>query len=68
MCKCFNETLYYVPRITLVRRTRFEVAHQARGFEAGVFDAQGLGRVPVTKLVRNLGVIDSATLQQSKPQ
>jgi mRNA-degrading endonuclease toxin of MazEF toxin-antitoxin module len=54
----------YVPRTTLVRRIRFEVAHQARGFEAGVFDAQGLGGVPVTKLVRNLGVLDSATLQQ----
>jgi mRNA-degrading endonuclease toxin of MazEF toxin-antitoxin module len=43
----------YVPRTTLVRGTRFEVAHQARGFEAAVFDAQGLGGVPVTKLVRN---------------
>jgi mRNA-degrading endonuclease toxin of MazEF toxin-antitoxin module len=54
----------YVPRTTLVRGTRFEVAHQARGFEAGVFDAQGLGGVPATKLVRNLGVLDSATLEQ----
>jgi mRNA-degrading endonuclease toxin of MazEF toxin-antitoxin module len=54
----------YVPRTTLIRGTRFEVPHQARGFEAGVFDAQGLGGIPVVKLVRNLGVIDSTTLAQ----
>jgi mRNA-degrading endonuclease toxin of MazEF toxin-antitoxin module len=54
----------YVSRTTLVRGTRFEVAHQARGFEAGVFDAQGLGGVPVAKFVRNLGVLDSVTLEQ----
>ncbi len=44
----------YVPRTTLHRGTRFEVPHQARGFEPGVFDAQGLGGVPITKLIRNL--------------
>jgi len=54
----------YVPRTTLRRDTRFEVPHQARGLEAGVFDAQGIGGVPVTKLVRRLGVLDSATMQQ----
>jgi mRNA-degrading endonuclease toxin of MazEF toxin-antitoxin module len=54
----------YVPRTTLRRGTRFEVAHQARGFEDGVFDAQGLGGVPITKLVRSLGILDSKTLQQ----
>ena len=36
----------YVPRTTSRRGTRFEVPHQARGFEAGGFDAQGLGTVP----------------------
>jgi mRNA-degrading endonuclease toxin of MazEF toxin-antitoxin module len=54
----------YVPRTTLVRGTRFEVAHQARGFEPGVFDAQGVGGVPVVKLVRNLGVLDLETLER----
>jgi len=54
----------YVPRTAMVRGTRFEVDHQVRGFDAGVFDAQGLGGVPVTKLVRNLGVLDSATFEQ----
>ena len=54
----------YVPRTTMVRGTQSEVDHQVRGFDAGVFDAQGLGGVPVTKLVRNLGVLDSATFEQ----
>jgi len=54
----------YVPRTTLLRNTRFEVAHPARGFDPGAFDAQGLGGVPVTKLLRPLGTLDTATLQQ----
>jgi len=54
----------YVPRTTVPRGTRFEVAHQARGFEPGVFDAQGLGGVPVSKLIRALDVLDSATLKE----
>jgi mRNA interferase MazF len=53
----------YVPRTTSVRGTRFEVPHQARGFEPGAFDAQGIGGVPVVKLVRNLGLLDSETLE-----
>jgi hypothetical protein len=32
----------YVPRTTSLRQTRFEVPHQARGFEAGAIDAQGI--------------------------
>jgi mRNA interferase MazF len=54
----------YVPRTTSLRGTRFEVAHQGRGFETGAFDAQGLGGVPVAKLVRQLGVLDAVTLQK----
>ncbi|HEY3857265.1 MAG TPA: type II toxin-antitoxin system PemK/MazF family toxin [Verrucomicrobiae bacterium] len=54
----------YVPRTTLVRGTRFEVSHEARGFETGVFDAQGLGGVPIVKLVRNMGITDLATLER----
>ena len=54
----------YVPRTTLLRKTRFEVPHPARGFDPGAFDAQGLGGVPVTKLLRRLGTLDTATLQQ----
>jgi mRNA-degrading endonuclease toxin of MazEF toxin-antitoxin module len=54
----------YVPRTTLLRHTRFEVLHQARGFDSGAFDAQGLGGVPVTKLIRPLGHLDATTMQE----
>ena len=54
----------YVPRTTLLRNTRFEVPHQARGFDPGAFDAQGLGGVPVTKLIRPLGTLDATTVQR----
>jgi mRNA-degrading endonuclease toxin of MazEF toxin-antitoxin module len=53
----------YVPRTTLLRNTRFEVSHQAHGFDPGAFDAQGLGGVPVMKLIRQLGTLDATTLQ-----
>ena len=49
----------YVPRTTHPRNTRFEVVHEASGFEPGVFDAQGLGSIPEVKLQRQLGVLDS---------
>jgi mRNA-degrading endonuclease toxin of MazEF toxin-antitoxin module len=52
----------YVPRTTLLRKTRYEVPHQARGFDPGAFDAQGLGGVPVTKLIRSMGTLDSTAL------
>jgi mRNA-degrading endonuclease toxin of MazEF toxin-antitoxin module len=54
----------YVPRTTLLRNTRFEVPHQTRGFDPGAFDAQGLGGVPVTRLLRPLGTLDAPTLQR----
>jgi mRNA interferase MazF len=54
----------YVPRTTHLRQTRFEVAHAARGLEAGAFDAQGIGSVPVVKLMRRLGVVEPAIVQQ----
>ena len=54
----------YVPRTTLLRNTRFEVPHPAHGFDPGAFDTQGLGGVPVTKLLRPLGTLDTATLQR----
>jgi mRNA interferase MazF len=53
----------YVPRTTLLRLTRFEIPHPARGFEPGAFDAQGLGSVPVTKLMRLLGTLDATTMK-----
>ncbi len=53
----------YVPRTTSKRGTRFEVPHQAKGFEDGAFDAQGIGSIPVVKLVRFLGAADPATLR-----
>jgi mRNA interferase MazF len=53
----------YVPRTTSQRGTRFEVPHQAKGFDAGAFDAQGIGSIPTVKLVRQLGTADAATLR-----
>ena len=53
----------YVPRTTSVREgARFEVAHVGRGFDAGVFDAQGVATVPAVQFVRRIGVIDGPTL------
>ena len=54
----------YVPRTTQLRETRFEVAHEARGFQPGAFDAQGIGGVPEIKLISRLGVVDAATLER----
>ena len=54
----------YVPRTTALRSTRFEVPHQARGLEAGAFDAQGIGSIPVVKLERRLGSVDPTIIQQ----
>jgi len=53
----------YVPRTTSKRGTRFEVPHQAKGFDAGAFDAQGIGSIPTVKLVRQLGTADATTLR-----
>lgn len=52
----------YVPRTLSLRGTRFEVAHQAPGFEPGVFDAQGIGGIPPVRLIRRMSMIDAATL------
>ena len=54
----------YVPRTTVLRGTRFEVTHTARGFDPGGFDAQGIAGVPSVQLIRRLGVLDGATLAQ----
>jgi mRNA interferase MazF len=52
----------YVPRTTSMRQTRFEVVHQARGFDFGAFDAQSIGTIPRIKLVRRLGSLESLLL------
>ena len=52
----------YVPRTLSLRGTRFEVRHEARGFEPGGFDAQGLGGIPPVRLIRRLSALDGATL------
>ena len=54
----------YVPRTTTLRGTRFEVPHQARGLEAGAFDAQGVGSVPAVKLLRRIGVVEAQTIRE----
>ena len=54
----------YVTRTTNVRGTRYEVPHSSRGFDEGVFDAQGLGTLPDVKLVRRIGQVDVMTLER----
>ena len=54
----------YIPRTTHLRQTRFEVPHQAVGFDPGAFDAQGIGTIPVVKLISRRGVLDSALILQ----
>jgi mRNA-degrading endonuclease toxin of MazEF toxin-antitoxin module len=54
----------YIPRTLHPRNTRFEVSHQARGFERGVFDAQGIGGVPAVKLERRIGIVEPAVLEK----
>ena len=33
-----------------------------RGFEAGAFDAQGIGSIPVVKLERRVGAVDAGVI------
>jgi mRNA interferase MazF len=54
----------YIPRTLHPRNTRFEVPHQARGFEPGVFDAQGIGGMPAVKLERRIGIVEPAVLEK----
>jgi mRNA interferase MazF len=55
----------FIPRKTSVgEKARFEVAHVGRGFDAGVFDAQGVATVPAVQLVHRMGVIDGPTLSR----
>lgn len=56
--------LTYVPRTTSVRHTRFEVTHQARGFDSGAFDAQSIGTIPVVKLIRQIASLDAQNLSR----
>jgi mRNA interferase MazF len=52
----------YVPRTTSLRQTRFEVAHQARGFDPGAFDAQSIGSMPPARFIRRIAELDASTL------
>ena len=54
----------YVVRTTAIRGTRFEVPHEGRGFNAGVFDAQNLGTVPAVRLERKLASLNSGVLAE----
>jgi mRNA interferase MazF len=54
----------YIPRTTKIRQTRFEVPHQATGFDPGAFDAQGIGTVPAVKLQRRLAILDPALVKR----
>ena len=52
----------YVPRTTSLRQTRFEVRHEARGFDKGAFDAQIIGSMPPARFIRRIAVVDANTL------
>jgi mRNA interferase MazF len=52
----------YVGRSTQRRGGRFEVEHQAPNFLSGVFDAQNIGSVPTTKLMRRLARLPESKL------
>jgi mRNA-degrading endonuclease toxin of MazEF toxin-antitoxin module len=53
----------YVTRTTSVRGTAYEVAHEAKGFKTGVFDAQGLGTTDRSRMIRRLGKADQQTIE-----
>jgi mRNA interferase MazF len=52
----------YVPRTTSLRQTRFEVTHEARGFDPGAFDVQSIGSMPPARFIRRIAVVDANTL------
>ena len=52
----------YVARSTQRRGGRFEVEHSALHFLPGVFDAQNIGTLPVSKLIRRLARLPDGTL------
>ena len=54
----------YVARSTQRRGGRFEVEHSAPHFLPGVFDAQNIGTLPVSKLMRRLAKLPDGTLAQ----
>lgn len=54
----------YIPRTTHLRQTRFEVAHQGRGFQPGAFDPQGIGSLPDVKPQTRLGTLEPDVLRQ----
>ncbi|HEY5895033.1 MAG TPA: type II toxin-antitoxin system PemK/MazF family toxin [Chthoniobacterales bacterium] len=54
----------YVPRTTSLRQTRFEVEHQAPGFDPGAFDGQSIGTIPAAKLIRRISALAPETLAE----
>lgn len=51
-----------VPHTTAVRSSRFECALRVPFLKEGAFDAQGIVTVPVVKLLRRLGTLQSEQL------
>jgi mRNA interferase MazF len=51
-----------VPHTTSTRGSRFEVTVEARFLRSGAFDAQNLITIPLTKLVRKIGVLSDSEL------
>lgn len=53
-----------VPHTTSLHGTSFEASVSARFLKAGAFDAQGIVTVPTVRLVRPLGSLSSAQLNE----
>jgi mRNA interferase MazF len=51
-----------VPHTTSLRGTHFEIAAPARFLKAGAFDAQGIVTIPTARLMRPLGTLSPAAL------
>jgi mRNA interferase MazF len=52
------------PHTTSVRGSRFEAGFSVRFLKSGAFDAQGLVTIPVSYLVRKLGVLSAGQIQE----
>lgn len=59
-----RSTVTLVPHTTSVRESQFEVVVTVRFLKPGAFDTQGLVTVPVAWLVRKVGSLTVAQMQQ----
>ena len=53
-----------LPHTTSLRGSRFEVVIPARFLKPGAFDVQNLVTIPLAKLIRRLGTLDSTQVRR----